>query len=61
MNYPYGNYSDELIDFIKSKNCCFGVTVDAKKANLLEDDRFLLPRWDANDLPPRASGKRILS
>lgn len=53
MNYPYGNYSQEVIDFIRLQGCRLGLTVEARDAELLKDDRYLLPRWDTNDLPPK--------
>ena len=53
MNYPYGNYSDDVIQYIESRNCKLGLSVEAKMAELGVDNRFALPRWDTNDLPPK--------
>lgn len=50
MNYPYGNHSDELLDFIKSKGACVGLTVEAREADLSQDNALKLPRFDCNDI-----------
>ncbi len=55
MNYPYGNYSDVVIDYIKTKGCALGVSVEARAAKLGEDNRFALPRWDCNDVYPKGT------
>ena len=54
MNYPYGSYNDEVISYIKDKGCVLGLTTDVKIADLLEDNRYLLPRLDTNDFPPKS-------
>ncbi len=58
MNYPYGNYSDEVVEYIRSQGCQLGMTVEVRNAKLGEDNRYLLPRWDCNDLPPK--GTRVI-
>lgn len=55
MNYPYGNYSDDVIQYIESLNGKLGVSVEARVAELGEDNRFALPRLDTNDLPPKGN------
>lgn len=59
MNYPYGNYNQDVVDYIRSQGCRLGLTVEARDADLMVDDRYLLPRWDTNDLPPK--GKKVRS
>lgn len=54
LNYPYGNYSDEVIQFIQSKGCVLGMSTDVRVANLDADNRFTLPRLDTNDFPPKS-------
>lgn len=58
MNYPYGNYNQDVVDYIRSQGCRLGLTVEARDAELMADDRYLLPRWDTNDLPPK--GKKVI-
>ena len=53
MNYPYGNYSEEVISYVKQKGCGLGVSVEARGAQLGVDNRFALPRWDCNDVYPK--------
>lgn len=55
MNYPYGNYSDDVIAYIKTKGCKLGVSVEARGAVLGEDSCFALPRWDCNDVFPKGN------
>ena len=55
MNYPYGNYNNEVIEFIKAKGVAAGLTTEVRIADLETDSRFLLPRLDCNDFPPKSS------
>ena len=54
MNYPYGDYSEQVIDYIRSHGCQLGLTTYVRLAKLGEDDRFALPRLDCNDFPPKS-------
>lgn len=54
MNYPYGNYNKDVIDYIKSKGCALGLTTEVGKAVLSEENRFTLQRFDCNDFPPKS-------
>lgn len=49
MNYPYGNYSDEVLEFIRSEGAVIGFTTEPRVADLTKDDPLLLPRLDCND------------
>lgn len=60
MNYPYGSNNNEVINFIKSKNCKLGLTTDVRIADISKDDLFQLPRLDTNDLPPKSTNFRSL-
>ncbi len=44
-----------MIDYIKTKGCALGVSVEARAAKLGEDNRFALPRWDCNDVYPKGT------
>lgn len=54
MNYPYGNYSQDVVRYIKSQGACVGLTVEARMAQIGKDDALLLPRFDCNDFPPKS-------
>lgn len=58
MNYPYGNYSDDVVDFISSQGAYLGLTTEVGVANIGEDDNFKLPRFDCNDFPPKSENFR---
>lgn len=54
MNYPYGNYSQEVVRYIKSQGACVGLTTEARVAKIGKDQSLLLPRFDCNDFPPKS-------
>lgn len=54
MNYPYGSYNQDVIDYIKSKGCVMGLTTDVAPAELSIENRFTLQRLDCNDFPPKS-------
>lgn len=55
MNYPYGNYSDDVIDYISKNGCCLGLSVEAELCDVSNSDmRYRLPRFDTNDYPPKS-------
>lgn len=58
MNYPYGSYSDKVVEFIKSQGAKIGLTTDVGVVNLAEDNPFKLPRFDCNDFPPKSEKYR---
>lgn len=56
MNYPYGNYSDTVIDYIAKNGCCMGLSVEAGVADVTNQAlRYRVPRFDTNDYPPKSS------
>ncbi|MCF0129227.1 MAG: polysaccharide deacetylase family protein [Pseudobutyrivibrio sp.] len=52
LNYPYGNYSQSVIDYLESRGCVLGMTCEAKVGKIGVDSRFEIPRMDCNDYPP---------
>lgn len=54
MNYPYGNYSREVVRYIKNQGACVGLTTEARVAQIGKDEALLLPRFDCNDFPPKS-------
>lgn len=55
INYPYGSYSDDVIDYVKSIGSVLGVSTDVGIANLRECNPYKLPRFDTNDFPPKGN------
>lgn len=54
MNYPYGNYNKDVVEYIAKKGCIMGLTTEVGAASLVVDNRYLLPRFDCNDFPPKS-------
>lgn len=54
MNYPYGSYNQDVVDYISSKGCVLGLTTKVALADLNEENRFTLQRLDCNDFPPKS-------
>ena len=54
MNYPYGNYNDQVVEYIKNCGCCLGLTTEVRVAALDRDSKYKLPRLDCNDFPPKS-------
>ncbi len=59
MNYPYGDYNDDVLAFIKEKGACLGFTTDVKIANIRTDYFLQLPRLDCNDFPPKSENYKL--
>jgi len=52
--YPYGLYSDEVIECVRQKGAVAGITVNVDIARIDRCDRYRLPRFDTNDFPPQS-------
>lgn len=50
MCYPYGGWNDSLVSLVAQKGCVFGLTADFGVADLKNNNRYLFPRIDANDI-----------
>lgn len=60
MNYPYGNYSDDVLKYVKTEGACVGLTTEVRLAKIGQDNPLTLPRLDCNDFPPKSKNyKRI--
>lgn len=55
INYPYGSFSDEVIDFVKAKGSTIGLSTEVRIADLRNDNPHKLPRLDTNDFPPKST------
>jgi peptidoglycan/xylan/chitin deacetylase (PgdA/CDA1 family) len=51
MCYPYGGFDASLLQILRNRNCRFGLSVEARVADIDLDDPLTLPRLDTNDLP----------
>ena len=51
MCYPYGSYNDSTLSILKELDATIGVTTEPRKANLLTDHKYKIPRFDTNDFP----------
>lgn len=54
MSYPYGNYSQRVVEYIKQKGAVLAMTIEARAADLNADSHWELPRFDCNDFPPKS-------
>lgn len=54
MNCPYGSYSEDVVKYIQGKGCVLGLSTDVRRADLKKDNRYILPRLDTNDFPPKS-------
>lgn len=52
MNYPYGSYNQDVVQYVKSKGAVLGLTTEVRVAEIRVDNLFTLPRLDCNDFPP---------
>ena len=59
MNYPYGSYNQDVIDYISTKGCKLGLITAVRTVDIEKDNRYELPRFDCNDFPPKS--ERYLS
>ncbi len=55
MNYPYGNYNEDVLKYIAGRGCRMGLTTQVRAADLERDDPYRLPRLDCNDFPPKSN------
>lgn len=54
MNYPNGNYNDDVLKFIKSNGAKLGLITRVSVADLEKDNALELPRLNCNDFPPKS-------
>lgn len=60
MNYPYGNYNQEVLEYVKSKGAILGLTTEVRVADIGKDAALELPRLDCNDFPPKSENYKQL-
>lgn len=52
LNYPYGNYSEKVIQVAQENGCIAGFSTELSKMDFSK--RYILPRLDTNDFPPKS-------
>lgn len=52
--YPYGSYSDGVIEVVKKLGATSGLATDVRAYNPDKDDIYKIPRLDTNDFPPKS-------
>jgi peptidoglycan/xylan/chitin deacetylase (PgdA/CDA1 family) len=48
--YPYGDYNDEMIRLLDASDFQVAFTTEVEKASLRKDRRYVLPRFDTNNV-----------
>lgn len=56
--YPYGSYSDEVIEQIRGMGAVAGLATDVRTYERDKDSIFKIPRLDTNDFPPKSDNYR---
>ncbi len=55
MNYPYGDYNEDVLKYVKDHGACIGLTTEMRVAEIGKDSALQLPRLDCNDFPPKSN------
>jgi peptidoglycan/xylan/chitin deacetylase (PgdA/CDA1 family) len=53
MCYPFGGWSEGLLDVLREKDCALGLTTEVATADLDHHEKLTLPRYDTNDFPKK--------
>ena len=56
MNYPYGSYNEDIVEYIRSKGASAGFVTKVNAADISRDEPLKLPRLNCNDFPPKSEG-----
>ena len=60
LNYPYGSYNDSVVEYIKSLGCTLAMTTEVGVADIGHHSRYMLPRLNTNDFPPKGENYILL-
>lgn len=52
--YPYGNYNEDVLNYVKKKGAKVGLTTEVRIFDSTKDSPLLIPRLDCNDFPPKS-------
>jgi peptidoglycan/xylan/chitin deacetylase (PgdA/CDA1 family) len=59
MCYPYGAWSESLLEILRDRDCAIGFTTEVGLARVPGQNPLLLPRLDTNDLPKSRSAAPV--
>jgi peptidoglycan/xylan/chitin deacetylase (PgdA/CDA1 family) len=59
MCYPYGGWSESVLELLRAQGCAIAFTTETALAHIPECDPLLLPRLDTNDLPKNAAADAV--
>ena len=54
LNYPYGSRNPNVLQYIESRGCRAGMTIEVEVADSAVHGRYELPRLNCNDFPPKS-------
>ena len=52
--YPYGSSSDNVVKELNLQGCKLAFTTEVKIAEIDNNNKLLIPRFDTNDFPPKS-------
>jgi len=55
MSYPYGAYNDDTLSILEKQDCVLALTTKVGTADLKNQNKFELKRWDTNDFKQHLS------
>ena len=61
MNYPYGDYNEEVLKYVAAKGAVLGLTTKVAVADLDIYAPLELPRLDCNDFPPKSNAYKKIA
>lgn len=56
LNYPYGSRNPNVLQYIETRGCKTGMTIEVEVADTARHGRYELPRLNCNDFPPKSDG-----
>ena len=51
ISYPFGSFNSETLKIVESMNFKLGFTTRVGASYILNENRFIIPRFDTNDMP----------
>lgn len=54
LNYPYGSRNPNVLQYIETRGCKAGMTIEVEVADTARHGRYELPRLNCNDFPPKS-------
>lgn len=55
LNYPYGSYNSNVLQYIAERGCSAGMTIELGMADTDIHGKYELPRLNCNDFPPKSN------